>query len=233
MRKSLKVFPEGVRLNNHALVVGFHGIGATGYWTVKFLIQQLKASRTCFIDYEHAPPVSSTVGGRISTPFEVYSTGDLSLLKAEVSPLRERENEFFRSLAEWIMSTGVKEVALVGGLDESLRTGSSNYRIVSTSALSQNGSMGDEPVLEEEKMIVGPVASLLNLFEVHDFPAFAILAFSNTERVDPRASATAIGFLAKRYSLAVDTSPLIKGAEAIESEMKVVEQKDSSTSVYS
>ena len=229
----MNVLPEGVRLKSHALVAGFHGIGATGYWTVKFLIQQLKARRTCFIDYEYAPPVSSTLGGRISTPFEVFSAGKLSLLKAEVSPLRERENEFYRSLADWIMSTDVREVALVGGLDESLRTGSSNYRVVTTSALPRTKAMVAEPVLEDERMIVGPVASLLNLFEVHQFPAFAILAFSNAERVDPRASATAVGFLARRYGLAVDTSPLIKGAEAIESEMKVVEQKDSSTSVYS
>jgi len=230
----LRVFPEGVRLKTDALVAGFHGIGATGYWTVKFLIQQLKAKRTCLIDYEYAPPVSSTVGGRISTPFEVFSAGRISLLKAEVSPLRERENEFHRSLADWIMSAGVREVALVGGLDESLRTGSKNYRIVTTSALPKTRSMGAEPALEDERMIVGPVASLLNLFEIHGFPAFAILAFSNTERLDPRASATAIEFLGKRYGLAVDTSPLIKGAEAIESEMKVVEQKekDSSTSVY-
>jgi len=230
----MRVLPEGVRLETEALIAGFHGIGATGYWTVKFLIQELGAKRTCYIDYEHAPAVSSSVGGRVSTPFEIYSSENLSFLKAEISPLRERENEFYRGLVDWTMRSGVKEVALVGGLDESLRTADPSYRVVTTTALAREGTMTGEPPLEEERMIVGPLASLLNLFEVHDFPAFAILAYSKTDRVDPRASAAAISFLSRRYELGVDTSPLIKGAEALESEMQVIEQKErDSTSVYS
>jgi len=78
----LKVIPEGTRLDGTTLIAGFHGIGATGYWTVKFLITELKAQRRCFIDYEHAPAVASQLDGRIATPYEVFTVGDLSLLKA-------------------------------------------------------------------------------------------------------------------------------------------------------
>lgn len=231
----IRVHPEGVKLSSDVLVAGFHGIGATGYWTVKFLIQELKAKRSCFIDYEYAPAVASTVGGKISTPYEVYSARNMSLLKAEVSPVREKENEFFRALAGWIMNSGVREVALIGGLDESLRADDSRYRVVMTSALLKNGGIPKEPVLEEERMIVGPVASLLNLFEIHEFPAFALLAYSNTERVDPRASASAVEFLSRRYRFEISTTPLIRGAEVIESETKVLQdrEKSPSTSVYS
>lgn len=231
----IQVFPRGAKLDSRALIAGFHGIGATGYWTVKFLVQELKAERRCFIDYEFAPAVAYAVGKKVSTPYEVYGALGISLLRAEVSPVRERENEFFRALAGWIMESGVQEVALVGGLDESLRTDDSRYRVVTTSALLRNGGIPNEPVLEEEKMIVGPVASLLNLFEMHDFPAFALLAYSSTERIDPRASANAVEFLGRRYGFQVNTAPLIKGAEALESESRVVEEKDKgpSTSVYS
>jgi len=68
-------------------------------------------------------------------------------------------------------------------------------------------------------MIVGPVAIMLNTFQMAGFPAFAVLSYSNTERVDPRAAATAVEFVAKRYRLDVNTSPLIKGAEELEREM--------------
>jgi uncharacterized protein len=231
----LKILPEGVRLETSALIAGFHGIGATGYWTVKFLVNELKATRTCFIDYDYAPAVASTAEGRVVTPYEVFSTPNLSFLKAEVSPLRERENEFYRGLAEWIMSSGVKEAALVGGLDESLRTDDSKYRVAMTSRFLANGGLPGETVLEEDRMIVGPVASLLNLFEMSGFPAYAVLAYSNTERVDPRASASAVEFLARRYEFLADTAPLIRGAEVIEGELKSMEEKEKrpSGSVYS
>ncbi len=231
----MKVIPEGTRLNDTSLVAGFHGIGATGYWSVKFLIQELKAERKGFIDYEHAPAVASQLEGRIATPYEVYVAGDLSLLKAEVSPVRERENEFYRQLGEWIVGTGVKEVALVGGLDESLRSDDSSYKVAMTSALTAKGGLPSEPLFEEDRMIVGPVASLLNYFEMSSFPAYAVLAYSNTERVDPRAAATAVKFLSRRYGFTANIEPLIRGAEAIEGELKLIEEKEKrpAGSVYS
>jgi len=84
-------------------------------------------------------------------------------------------------------------------------------------------------------MIVGPVATLLNYFEINNFPAFALLAYSSTERVDPRAAANAAEFLSKRYGFSVDISPLIKGAEELESEIKELEQREKrpSSPVYS
>ena len=231
----MRVVPEGCRLDGTSLIAGFHGIGATGYWTVKFLITELKAQRRCFIDYEHAPAVASQVDGKIATPYEVFSVGGLSLLKAEVSPVRERENEFYRQLADWIIGSGVKEVALVGGLDEGLKNDDHSYKLAMTSAFTAAGGAPGEPMFEEDRMIVGPVASLLNAFEMNSFPAVAVLAYSNTERVDPRAAASAVEFLSKRYGFTANTAPLIKGAEVIESELKMIEEKEKrpAGSVYS
>ena len=231
----MKVIPQGTRLDGTTLIAGFHGIGATGYWTVKFLVTELKAQRRCFIDYEYAPAVASQLEGRIATPYEVFSTGDLSLLKAEVSPVRDRENEFYRQLGDWIMGSGVKEVALVGGLDESLRNDNSRYKVAVTSAFAATRKLESEPMFEEDRMIVGPVASLLNTFEMNSFPALAVLAYSNTERVDPRAAASAVEFLSRRYGFVANTEPLIKGAEVIESELKMIEEKEKrpAGSVYS
>ena len=232
---TIKVVPEGTRLEGTSMIAGFHGIGATGYWTVKFLITELKAQRKCFIDYEFAPAVASQAEGRISTPYEVFVAGELSLLKAEVSPAREKENEFYRGLADWIMSSGVKEVALVGGLDEGLRSDDNKYKVAMTSAFASKGGVPGEPIFEEDRMIVGPVASLLNTFEMFSFPAVAVLSYSNTERVDPRAAASAVEFLSKRYGFKADTAPLIKGAEVIEGELKMIEEKEKrpAGSVYS
>lgn len=234
---SIRILPEGKKLKASTLIAGFHGIGATGYWSVKFMIEELKARRAFYVDSEYSPAVSSTLNGAISTPYEIFVCGELAFLKAEVPPLRENENRFFRELAQWIVETGVNEVALIGGLDESLRTDSSEYRLVLTDAMVKRAQFEDEPILEEGKMIVGPVAILLNSLQMHDAAAYAILAYSNTERVDPRAAATAVEFLAERYGFKVSTAPLIKGAEELERELMGLAQKEkdrgSSSAIYS
>ena len=231
----MKTIPPDVRLDGKAMIAGFHGIGAAGYWSVKFLVTELKAERKCFIDYEHAPAVASQLEGRISTPYEVFAAGDLAFLKTEVSPVRERENEFYRLLADWAMASGVREVALVGGLDEGLRNDAHPYKVAMTSAFLAKGGFPGEPLFEEDRMIVGPVATLLNSFEMNSFPAFAVLAYSNTERVYPRAAASAVDFLSRRYGFKANTEPLIKGAEVIEGELKLIEEKEKrpAGSVYS
>lgn len=229
---AIRILPDVIargRIEARALIAGFHGIGATGYWTVKFLIQELKAKRVCYIDSDFAPAVSSTVKNEISTPYELYGFEQLLLLKAEVPPLRENETRFFRELSQWIMGSGIKEVILIGGLDESLRSDDSKYRVVLTDAM-KGGEHGRgleaEPILEEGRMIVGPVAVMLNAFQMRSFPAAALLAYSNTERLDPRAAAAAVEFIAKRYSLQVNIDPLIKGAEELERELVGLAQKE-------
>jgi uncharacterized protein len=223
---SIRVFPKDARLESKALIAGFHGIGATGFWSVKFLIQELHAERLCYIDSEFAPAVSSTVNGEISTPYEIFEAGRLVFLKADVPPLRDNENRFFRELSEWITGSGVEEVCLIGGLDESLRTDESMYRIVTTSKMKERATMNDEKILEEGRVIVGPVAIMLNALEMRNAAAYALLSYSNTERVDPRAAATAVQFIAKRYNLQIDTLPLIKGAEELEREMSTMAEKE-------
>jgi uncharacterized protein len=229
---SIRVLPDAVAnggLEARALIAGFHGIGATGYWTVKFLIQELKARRVCYIDSEFAPAVSSTVKNEISTPYELYTVSDLLFLKAEVPPLRENETRFFRELSQLVIASKINEVMLIGGLDESLRSDESKYRLVLTDAM-KGGEHGHgleaEPILEEGRMIVGPVAVMLNAFQMRGYPAGAILSYSNTERIDPRAAAAAVEFIAKRYSLEVSTEPLIKGAEELERELVGLAQRD-------
>jgi predicted ATP-grasp superfamily ATP-dependent carboligase len=67
---------------------------------------------------------------------------------------------------------------------------------------------------------------MLNALEMRNAAAYALLSYSNTERIDPRAAATAVQFIAKRYNLQIDTLPLIKGAEELEREMSTVAEQE-------
>ncbi|MDH2900286.1 MAG: PAC2 family protein, partial [archaeon] len=195
------------------------GIGYAGYWTIKYLVQKLEAERIAFVDSETVSPVGSTSQGKLVTPYEFFQKDDLTIFKVEVPPYRGAEIEFYRKLSEWITKASFKEVALVGGLDLSLRTDDSAFRLVHTSAYKPNNVLKEAKLLEDEQIIVGPVAIMLNYFEAHNFPAYAILAYSSTDRVDPRAAVSSIEILSRCYGFKVDVEPLLKGAEVVETEM--------------
>lgn len=222
---TFEVVPQDARFANTVLLTGFHGIGYAGYWTIKYLIQKLEAKRIAFVDSETVSPVGSTNQGRLVTPYEFFQKDDLTIFKVEVPPYRGVEIEFYRRFSEWITKANFKEVALVGGLDLSLRTDDSSYRLVHTSAYTPKGLLKEAKILEDEQIIVGPVAIMLNYFEAHNFPAYAILAYSSTDRVDPRAAVASIDILSRCYGFTVDVEPLLKGAEVVETEVAKQERK--------
>ncbi len=221
---TFEVIPADARFANTVLLTGFHGIGYAGYWTIKYLVQKLEAKRIAFVDSETVSPVGSTNQGKLVTPYEFFQKDDLTIFKVEVPPYRGAEIEFYRKLSEWVTKAQFKEVALVGGLDLSLRNDDSSYRLVHTSSYSPSGFLKEAKLLEDDQIIVGPVAIMLNYFEAHDFPAYAILAYSSTDRVDPRAAVASIDILSRCYGFKVDVEPLLKGAEVVETE--ITKQQD-------
>lgn len=228
-----EVIPKSVKFEDTVLLTGFHGIGYAGFWTIKYLIQKLEAKRVGFVDSDSVSPVASTNQGRLVTPYEFFQARDLTIFKVEVPPYRGAEIEFYRNFSEWITKSKFKEVGLIGGLDASLRTDDSSFRLAHTSSYVPNEHLKKAKILEDDQIIVGPVAIMLNYFEAHDFPAYAVLAYSSTERVDPRAAVSSIDILSRCYGFQVDVEPLLKGAEALETDVSTQEKKISrSESIY-
>ncbi|MGC8568735.1 MAG: proteasome assembly chaperone family protein [Nitrososphaeria archaeon] len=215
----VRIYPKNASLKGKVMISGFHGIGATGYWTVKYLVQKLPVKRCCIVDYEDSAPVSTLINGKISTPYEIFTYENLAIFKVDVPIQKDKELKFYRSFADKIIQKGVSEVFLVGGLDSTLKTDDTKYRIAATSAYRLRGIMAEAKPLEDEHIIVGPVAILLNYFEIRNFPAIALLAYASPERVDPRAASVAVEALAKYYGFEIDVTPLIKGAETLEAEL--------------
>jgi len=216
---SINFYPKNASLKGTALISGFHGIGATGYWSVKYMIQKLALQRCCIVDYEYSAPVSTLMGGKISTPYEIYKNNNLALFKVDVPLQRELEVGFYREFAYRIIKKGVNEAFLIGGLDSSLKNDNTLYRIAATSTYKKRGILQDAKPLEDDHIIVGPVAILLNYFEIMRFPAVALLVYASPDRIDPRAAATAIKITSEYYGFEIDVSPLIVGAETIEAEL--------------
>jgi predicted ATP-grasp superfamily ATP-dependent carboligase len=211
---------RGNNFRNCTLMTGFHGIGSTGYIAVSYLIHSLQAKRIGFVDVAHPPPFVSTAEEGLVTPFEIFRKGKLVFVKLEFAPHRAEEAEFSRALARWAINAKFRDAVLVGGLDSGLKSGKQNVRVVPTQAYLTKKNNFKYPTLEPGLFVYGQLAVMLSEFEMHNFPAIAILPYASATTADPAAAAVAVRTICRAYGVKVDVSDLEDGAKEIEEEFE-------------
>ncbi|HEY4822404.1 MAG TPA: PAC2 family protein [Candidatus Bathyarchaeia archaeon] len=215
---TVRVLVEKKKLKGSTLVTGFHGVGQTGYIATSYMIHALKADRIGFIEVANPPPWVGTADGGLVTPFEIYSKRKTVLVKLEFSPHRSEEAEFAKVLADWAVEEKFKDAILVGGLDIAFKNNKHDFAVVPTGAYLDRAKIFKAPILEPGLLVYGPLAIMLNEFEIHDFPAVAVLPYAEPARADPAAAALAIRKIAKAYNFRVEVDELVKDAKFIERE---------------
>ncbi len=200
-------------------ITGFHGIGFVGWIAVTHLIKILKAEKIGYVISQDLPPYAVLDKGRLSLPFEIFAAGRYVFFKSNL-PIEPRQaSRLTKKLAEWVVDESFKEAILIGGLDSRLKGESGDFKVVSTTAYAEKNSLRDWELLEDGLYIVGPLALLLNWFEIMDFPALVVLPYANTERVDPLAASIAVRFISEMYGLKIDVAELEARAEELEREL--------------
>ncbi len=211
---------RGNSFKDCTLMTGFHGIGSTGYIAISYLVHSLRAKRVGFVDVGHPPPFVSTSEDGLVTPFEVFHKGKFVFVKLEFAPHRTEEAEFAKVLARWAIAGKFKDAVLIGGLDSSLRSGNQDVRVVPTRAYLNRKNGFKYPTLEPGLFVYGQLAVMLGEFEMHDFPAIAILPYASATAADPAAAAVAVRTISKAYRVKIDVSDLEHGAKEIEEEFE-------------
>ncbi len=214
----VQVLVEKKNLKGSTLITGFHGVGQTGYIATSYMIHALKAERVGFIEVANPPPWVGTADGGLVTPFEVYAKGKTVLVKLEFSPHRSEEAEFAKVLANWAVDEKFKDAILVGGLDAAFRQNKHDFCVVPTGAYLERAKIFKAPILEPGLLVYGPLAVMLSEFEIHEFPAVAVLPYAEPARADPAAAALAIRRIAKTYGYQVNVNELVNDARFIERE---------------
>ncbi len=207
-------------LKDCTLLTGFHGIGETGYISISYLVSALNAKRIGFIEVDNPPPFINTADEGIVTPFEIYKSKNLVLVKLEFSPHRSEEAEFTKTLASWVIKEKFKDVVLIGGLDSNLKEGKDEIRIVPTRAYHSKAKLFKAPVLEPDLLVYGPLAIMLGEFEIRNFPAVAVLPYASSLAADPSAAVIAIRNISSVYNMKVNVSQLERDAQNIEAEIE-------------
>ena len=232
---SAKLLPEDLDVNGLSLVTGFHGIGSTGFLALNHLINTLKPKRIGVFETDYLSPISSINSGKIITPFEIYKKDNVAFLRVAVPPLQGNELVFLRNVCEIILEKNFKELILLGGLDAQLKKDDSNFRYVKTSSYKLPKYLSDSTPLEDERIIIGPVAQMLNFMEVRNFPTLGLLPFATSIRLDPRAASEAVKILSNIFNLEVEVDTLIEQALELENDQPelVDNNKSGPSNIYS
>ena len=232
---SAKLLPEDLDVNGLSLVTGFHGIGSTGFLALNHLINTLKPKRIGVFETDYLSPISSINSGKIITPFEIYQKDNVAFLRVAVPPLQGNELVFLRNVCEIILEKNFKELILLGGLDAQLKKDDSNFRYVKTSSYKLPKYLSDSTPLEDERIIIGPVAQMLNFMEVRNFPTLGLLPFATSIRLDPRAASEAVKILSNIFNLEVEVDTLIEQALELENDQPelVDNNKSGPSNIYS
>ena len=206
-------------------VTGFHGIGLVGSLTVDYLVRKLNAEKIGYAITNELPPYVSLSKGTVSLPYEVYNHEDVVFFKCNIPMGLSEMQTVSTGLAKWVIDKGFEEAVLIGGLDDRLKRGEEDkLRLAPTKKfLERFREKIRGKLLEEGLYIVGPLALLLALFEIDDFPALTILPYASVERVDPLAVSVAIRYLNEVYGFNVDTSELEE--KGVEIERDILERK--------
>ncbi len=234
MEKDIRLIVPKDKFEDSILVAGFHGIGMTGYIAISYLLNSTEAERIGYIQTESLPPFVSVDGDKLLTPFEIYRRDKFIFVRSEFPPHKSEENAFSRKIAQWAIEEKFREAVLVGGLDETFRNGPEELKMVPTKTYLERNQNIKDLLLEEGLYVTGPLAIMLATFEVHGFPAVAILPYASRARPDPRAAAVAIKRIRDTYQLKIDVSDLVQDAETIEKELeeRTIRTKQSYNGMY-
>ncbi|MDH7556200.1 MAG: PAC2 family protein, partial [Candidatus Methanosuratincola sp.] len=112
---------DNTSLKGCSLITGFHGLGATGFISVKHAVTSLGADLIGYIETDRIPPFVSMEEKRLSLPFEIYKKDKFVFVLTNVPPHPKERQTFSKALAEWAIDAGFSSSYLIGGLDSRLR----------------------------------------------------------------------------------------------------------------
>ncbi|MCD6562350.1 MAG: proteasome assembly chaperone family protein [Thermoproteales archaeon] len=215
-------------LKDKVLITGFHGVGYTGWIALRHLVKEMKGRRIGFLYTAYTPPFVS-MEDSIKTPYEFYLADDFVFFIPNI-PFSDKEMTrvpYF--LTRFLVKKGIREAVLIGGLDNRLKEQDIDLKIAMTKKYLSNHNDVFEKLnaskIEEYLYIVGPLATMLSIFEIMSFPALTLLPYADITRPDPKAAAVAIQKIGLLYNVDISVEELLEEEERVLKEIETIQKK--------
>jgi len=221
-------------LKGAVLIDGFPSIGLVGTIVANFLINTLKLEQIGIIDSPRFPAISVVKDGEPHSPMRLYSgeqvcndgtCNQVVVCVSEFTPPAEITKDLVNSLLDWAEKNGCTKVISAEGFNSGPKEkGKENeiYGITSTE--------GSRVWIEEAKVkpftygtVGGITGALLNEGKIRKMNVLGLLAEVSEDLPDARAAASVIKAIDELLlAIELDPEPLLKEAESLEQEVKVV-----------
>lgn len=213
------IFNGEYNFKDCTLITGWHGLGECGFLSINHFVEKLDAKRIGLIMTKNIPQYITIKRSKVSFPLELYKYEDIVFLLPLFEPPKIDHISLAKAIVDWSIQEGFKQAILIGGLDKRLKQ-EEDLKVVYTAAYKRLHEETEYSFLDDNLLVAGLLAYLIMFYELQDFPAFALLPYTERSRGDPIAASITIKHINKLLSLNVDIEDLLKQAEKIEKEIQ-------------
>jgi uncharacterized protein len=215
-----KLISEDVK--NAVVLEGSPELGLIGNILGWLLVEELKMKEIGHIESKYFPPLAVLYRGLAIQPFRIYSNGEIVLFLSDFIVPPEVTYDMTNVIVDWMKRNKSKELITFNSIVVRQKTEGVAAAANTMDGLKRLGDL-ELPILPFGN-INGISGTLLTRSLTSNIPASCLFAEVLNQYPDPRAAASVVDVLNKMLGLEVNSEPLLKEAEEIESRLKELAQ---------
>jgi uncharacterized protein len=218
----IKINPK-VTFNSPLIIGGFIGQTTLGVTTTSYIIEQFNLHEVAILKSSFIPPVAVFVGGKLRSPFRIYSdkVGKIMVIQCEVPIESDGLYEITEVLMEWLKTFTPKEFVIIDGVP--VREFPEEREAFLVAGLDRIKELKEKKLpLAEAAIIAGMGGAILNESIMEDGRAIALLTHVSVSMPDPDAVLAIVKGLNSIYDLDIKTTVLEESVNKIHEEIKKV-----------
>lgn len=200
------------------ILEGSPELGLIGNILGWLLVEQLKMKQIGFVDSKDFPPLAVLYNGVALHPFRIYSADNIVLFLSDFIIPPNVAYDMANSIVNWAGKNNAKEIITFNSVVVREKTGQVAGAANSPDAVKDLADMGI-PIMPFGN-INGLSGTLMTRSMIKGITASCLFAEVLNQYPDPRAAATMVDTLNKKLNINIDSDPLLKEAEEIESRLK-------------
>ena len=200
------------------ILEGSPELGLIGNILGWLLVEQLKMKQIGFVDSKEFPPLAVLYNGVALHPFRIYSADNIVLFLSDFIIPPNVAYDMANGIVSWAEKNNAKEIITFNSVVVREKSGQIAAAANSPDAVKNYANM-DIPIMPFGN-INGLSGTLLTRSMLKGIPASCLFAELLNQFPDPRAAATMVETLNKILDTKIESEPLLKEAEEIESRLK-------------